>query len=501
MNVVRVAAVVAWVLVGLVGCRASQEPLAEPPRPPAPPPPTSMEPEVPLPEVPVVSSEGCDHPATIAFTEADVANATPFESSCVVEHLDANGCVGERITTELDAEGRPTRQTRLVIDDVVIPLGFVIPTSHVQTFEYDDAGRVARTTFDDRIDGTLDDVRTYAYDDEDRIVRETRIISEAPWVRTVEYDADGNIVHERIDNGGAVRDTVRTWAGEGRLLTETIDDEDDTRLFERANTYDDQGRPLSEREAWLGEGRVETTVYVYGERGLARRTWERAERSGALLIERHVFTRRADATLEREVYEKLREGERILERRTTTYDAAERELSAETDSNVDGVIDFGRRVTYDANGNPLTEVTFRGPRNLRDLAHTYDASDRLVETIDRVRGVITRTVFDGATEEVSTYDLDERLTSRVTTTRDADGHTLSVVQDGDGDGRVDMRSENTWTDDGQRLEGRTDRDGDGTWDFGFRNVYDRAGQPIFATVIGIDDARPVTALTSYACQR
>ncbi len=452
-----------------------------------------------LPEPPEVVSEGCTQVHTISWSSADLGNAQSFAAPCVTERLDANGCVGERVVNRFNDQGQVVRSQRWIFDPSVLPPMYVVPTDFTTTQQYDAQGNMVRRETDVHSDGSIDDTQTQQYDAQGRVIVEVRRTSqrETRWERG--YDDADRLISETTFDGETRHTMLRNYRLDGRLIFEHRSS-NGVAVYTRDNTFDGEGRPLSEVRAWQESQKTETTEYRYDSLGLRQRTWTRALSGRSTIVERHVFTRWADGTIRSELYEQVVNDSRISRRRLSEYDRAGRELSSLNDNNVNGIYDSGRRYSYDAEGNRLTEFTFNGDQVLRDNRRIYDAEGREIEHADHVRRVIIHTIYEGLTVIKSSFGFEGVMQSRNSSTYDGEGNVLLVESDVDGDGVLDQRFQNTWTPSGQRLRWRGDRDGDGIWDSESAYMYDRADQLLYTMEDSDFDGRPEQAeLRSYAC--
>lgn len=466
--------------------------------PPASPEPVPTMPP-PLPVPPEIVKSYCEHPNSITWQPSDLANEASFERPCLTERLDEDGCVGERIEHQFDAQGLVVRTERWVFDPDVLTPAFVPPTSAITTYAYDPQGRRTERTHDDLSDGTVDLTDAWTYDALDRIVVETR--AHARGTRRVErtYDAEDRVVLEETFDSGTHHRRRREWHPSGALRSEYVFT-DGVLVWSRDHDFDEAGRPTREHQVWPAEGKTETTLYVYGALGLSTRTWTRRLGTGTTIEEHHQFSRWPNGATRSELFEQTVNGERISRRRRSEFDSAGRELSKRNDRNADGTFESGRSYTYDASGHRLTERTYDGDRVLRDVRRRFDGEGREVERVDAVRGLIVSTAYEGRQVRVSTTDLDGAPINETITVYDREEHVLSIEADKDGDGRIDERYENAWSEAGLLVGSRGDRDGDGVWDYASALMYDRAGQLLYSMSDADNDAQPERSeLHSYAC--
>lgn len=118
--------------------------------------------------------------------------------------------------------------------------------------DYDDAGRVIRTSVDQRIDGLFDQVTIHAYelDDQGRVVRQTWRAESTTALSRVEefaYDEDGNVTLYVIDNDadGRVDYAERTTYGVGTVTLEVDANGDGTPEIVEVTTFDADGRVVT----------------------------------------------------------------------------------------------------------------------------------------------------------------------------------------------------------------------------------------------------------------
>lgn len=454
-----------------------------------------------LPQPPEVLSEGCTQVPTIGWSSADLGNTQSFDSPCVAERLDANGCVGERVISRFNDEGQVVRSQRWIFDPSVLQPMYGVPTEAITTFEYDAQGNMVRRETDVQSDGSIDDTQTLAYDAQGRITVEVRTTSEREFRLERDYDDADHVISETTFDGETRRTVLRNYRADGSLIFEHTSS-NGVLVYARDNTFDPEGRPLSELRAWPASNKTEITEYRYDSLGLRVRTWTRAFSGRSGVVERHTFRRWPDGTIRSELYEQVVNDSRISRRSLREYDSAGREISSVNDHDVDGVYESGRRYSYDPQGKRLTEVTFNGDQVLRDVRRVFDSQGREIEYADHVRRLIVRTAYHDLSVHRSSFDFEGVMLSMNSSTYDDEGHVLLIESDADGDGVIDQRFENTWTAGGNRLRSRGDRDGDGdgVWDYESAHMYDRAEQLLYTMQDSDRDGGPEEAeLRSYAC--
>lgn len=316
----------------------------------------------------------------------------------LIEILDPSGQPVQ--AQEYDPDGRlvaledPTGGRIEMIHDLAANLEVVVDRRGNQTvYAYDANGNVEEKTELTQVDGVRQAVSTtYTYDGSDRLLTLT---DSNGVVTAFTYDSAGNVLSETTDPGGLGLVTSFTYDSAGRVLTVT-----DPRGNIQSNTYDANGNLLTRTDR-AGE----TTTYAYDGRGLVVLETDPLGN----YVERS-YDGVGNLTLEEE------------------FDSAGTSLRR-------------REMTYDANGNVLTE-TIRGSVGGQPFVATttyeYDGNDQQVAVIDPL-GNRRETEYDGTGRIVAEIDargnrteLDYDSRGNLVTVRHPDGTTESFGYDADG---------------------------------------------------------------------
>ncbi len=155
---------------------------------------------------------------------------------------------------------------------------------------------------------------------------------------------------------------------------------------------------------------------------------------------------------------------------TPIYDASGNLISADEESDVDWdyVLDTRSHITYDAMGNAVKEE--------RDVGF-YDEEGNLIAA-DGIVDIIVTSAYDDRGNLIRTeddFEADGTVDFAVTHTFDEEGNLVSTEYDDDGDSVIDSCTVNTHDDRGNLLRSEWDADGDGVIDTYTAYTYDEQG--------------------------
>lgn len=221
---------------------------------------------------------------------------------------------------------------------------------------YDDDGKLLRIEEDnDLSDELVDKVSSFEYDAEGRRTQEEVYEGEAPAsLTTYTYDEDGNLTLREEDQGiDAALDAIEQWAFESGVLVSHELDNDGDGLVEERQTFDAEGRVLTDQG--YHDGVLDSaTTYEYDE-------------DGNLVVERAMD---GEATL--------------LSLKQYAYGEGSRLTELTVDGDGDGIDDAVTRWGYDAEGHLLIVEERRSADPDAPFVvtedYTYDAEGRLIET-------------------------------------------------------------------------------------------------------------------------
>ncbi len=416
--------------------------------------------------VPALSAEGLDDAHDVVRQWASLEEVTDENGALVqrtmrwfeppeavvraqVEYVAGEDCLGVRVVTVSDAQGRPL-ESRTEIYDPNTPVlinTFVPLEQHSIKWSYNEEGQEVLVEVDMGIDGEVEHVTRSTWDGQGRLVARSAEPVAQTDTQSMWHLNDSTSERWVYGDGGEVTHTSMVTHGMSFFTTITETRHNANGDLVHREVVSDGVRTSLEERTWRGPGLP-----------LTHEVWHQNSRQ---TFARWFYDNSQTHAVRMESEEDFN-GDGVLDRAEETwFDAQGRVVLFEQDQPFDGVVDWQEETVWGEGEQKLRETarTGRGGPLYSEIVWTLDDQGRVVE----VQG---RSLAGGFTNhEALSYDAQGRLIETISTRTANNSRTRRIHQ-------------TLYDDEAQSVVNRWDNDDDGAWDSTTLVRFDRAGNVI-----------------------